>query len=80
MVFPFPSACLAGIRLEMTDPPYHAVEIILDLIWDLLEHEAKFDESGLVVRSDRLLGTYGLCLEMNIFFGPYPLTYRRIGD
>jgi hypothetical protein len=55
--------------------------MILDLIWGLLEHGAKVGESDLAVRSDRRLGICGLCLEMNISFGPYPSTYRRtIGD
>ena len=56
----------------MVGHPYHALEMILDLIWGPLEHVAKVGESDLVVRSDRRLETYGFCLEMDFSFCPYP--------
>lgn len=73
MVFPtFPSACLGGIRLEVAYPLYHALEMTLDWIWDLLEHVARVGESDSVVRSDQRLETYGLCWETDFSFCPYP--------
>lgn len=64
----------------MVDYPYHALEMVLDLIWAPLEHVAKVGESDLLVRSDRRLETYGLCLGMDCSFCPYPWTYQRMMD
>lgn len=77
IAFLFPSACRGDTRLEGVGRPCHALEMILDWIWGLLEHGVMIDGSDLAVRSGRLLVTCVLCLGMNIFFCPYPLPYQR---